>query len=172
MQSIASGLGVSYNNLAKDLENVNFSSIRQGTLDDRDVWRTLQYWLIEEIAVPVFERWLVHNSLNGSIKLPPNMTIDDIEPVFRPRGWSWIDPLKDVKANKEAVAAGFKSTSDVVADQGGDIEEIYHTLEKEKNLREKHQITTDLSPVLEPQEDKDAPKSRKNIIQARKSAIQ
>ena len=41
-----------------------------------------------------------------------------------PRGWSWIDPLKEVNAAKEAVRAGFKTQAQVVAEQGGDLEEL------------------------------------------------
>jgi len=155
LQSIASGLGVSYNNLAKDLENVNFSSIRQGTLDDRDVWRTLQFWLIEELSIPVFTAWLNYGLLSESIELPSGITFDQIAMIFKPRGWSWIDPLKDIKANKESVAAGFKSASDVVDDQGGDIEDVYFRLRKEQDLRAENNITVDLAPVLEIQEEED-----------------
>jgi lambda family phage portal protein len=143
LQSIAAGLCVSYNNMAKDLENVNFSSIRQGTLDDRDVWRSLQYWLIEELAQPVFNEWVECVYLSNLIQLPSNISIEDLEdPTFRPRGWTWIDPLKDVKANIESVDAGFKSSSDVIADQGGDIEDVYIQIEKEQELRKKHNIHT------------------------------
>jgi lambda family phage portal protein len=143
LQSIAAGLCVSYNNMAKDLENVNFSSIRQGTLDDREVWRSLQFWFIEELAQPVFNAWLECIYLSNLLDLPSNISLENLEdPIFRPRGWSWIDPLKDVKANRESVDAGFKSSSDVVADQGGDIEDVYLQLEKEQELRKNYNLTT------------------------------
>src|SRR5690606_31265005 len=45
LRGAAAGWGVLYNNLAGDLEGVNFSSIRQGTLDERDHWLDLQQWL-------------------------------------------------------------------------------------------------------------------------------
>jgi capsid protein len=46
LRSMAAGMGVLYNNLASDLEGVNFSSIRQGTLDEREHWKELQQWLV------------------------------------------------------------------------------------------------------------------------------
>jgi lambda family phage portal protein len=42
LRGVAAGLDVSYNSLANDLEGVNFSSIRAGLLEERDVWRSLQ----------------------------------------------------------------------------------------------------------------------------------
>jgi capsid protein len=41
-----------------------------------------------------------------------------------PRGWDWIDPQKEIAANKEAVRAGFKTMADVISSQGGDLEEL------------------------------------------------
>jgi len=38
-RSVASGLEVSYNEFANDLEGVNFSSLRAGTLSERDGWK-------------------------------------------------------------------------------------------------------------------------------------
>jgi capsid protein len=61
-------------------------------------------------------------------------------PVWRPRGWSWVDPLKEVKSNIEAVNAGFMSAQDVASQQGMDIEDVYAQLALEKSLREKHGV--------------------------------
>ena len=41
-----------------------------------------------------------------------------------PRGWGWIDPQKEVASAKEAVKAGFKTQSQIIAELGGDIEEL------------------------------------------------
>jgi lambda family phage portal protein len=44
VRGIASGLNVAYNSLANDLENVNISSIRSGTLEEREAWKAIQSW--------------------------------------------------------------------------------------------------------------------------------
>lgn len=54
LRSMAAGMGVLYNNLASDLEGVTFSSIRQGTLDEREHWKELQQWLIESLVEPIY----------------------------------------------------------------------------------------------------------------------
>ena len=69
LRGIASGLGVSYNSLANDLEGVNYSSLRAGALEDRDVWMALQDWFIEYICEPVFNEWLTYSLMVGAITI-------------------------------------------------------------------------------------------------------
>src|SRR5690606_9806993 len=47
LRSIAAGLDVSYNSLAADLSDANYSSRREGKLDERSVWAGLQQWMID-----------------------------------------------------------------------------------------------------------------------------
>ena len=42
LRGIASGLNVSYTSLSNDLTGVSYSSIRQGTIEERDHYKTLQ----------------------------------------------------------------------------------------------------------------------------------
>jgi capsid protein len=53
--------------------------------------------------------------------------------LFKPRGWSWVDPTKEVKAAKEAVMAGFTTVTDVIAQTAGglDIEDVLKTRQRE-----------------------------------------
>ena len=41
-----------------------------------------------------------------------------------PRGWDWIDPQKEIVAAKEAIKAGLKTQSQIVSENGGDLEEL------------------------------------------------
>jgi capsid protein len=41
-----------------------------------------------------------------------------------PPKWEWVDPLKDRKAEIEAIEAGLKSRSDVIESEGYDAEEV------------------------------------------------
>jgi capsid protein len=41
-----------------------------------------------------------------------------------PRGWAWVDPQKEVEAYTKAVRSGFKTQAEVVAEGGGDIEDL------------------------------------------------
>lgn len=127
LRGIASGLGVSYNTLANDLEGVNFSSIRQGVLTERDHWLDMQEWLIEQLLEPVYQAWLPRALLKG-IAVPgtngATLRPERIEKYrahdWQARRWDWVDPDKDSKTAARDIANKIKSPSQVIRERGGD----------------------------------------------------
>lgn len=122
LRKMAAGLGVPYNEFAADLEGVNFSSIRQGTLDSREGWKELQEWLIEQLVQPVFEAWLSYSLLAGRI---PGLNAAKVDHYlaavsWQPRRWDWIDPRADNDANVSAKNNFLKSPSTIIREQGRD----------------------------------------------------
>lgn len=134
LRAIASGMGVSYNALANDLEGVNYSSIRQGALDEREHWKDLQEWLIESLVEPVFSRWLRiallagRITLKGGAKLRPELLDRYSEVSWQGRRWAWIDPSADVKGAVEAKNNGMSTASQFIRDSGRDPQEVYREL--------------------------------------------
>jgi lambda family phage portal protein len=138
LRSIAAGLGVPYNELAADLEGVNFSSIRQGTLDSREHWKELQEWLIEQLIQPVFEAWLEYSLLKGVIKAKGKAIlatkVDALRDImWQPRRWDWIDPSADVDAAVTAKNNFLKSPSTIIREQGRDPQTVW--LETARDMR-------------------------------------
>jgi lambda family phage portal protein len=130
LRGAASGMGVPYNDLANDLEGVNFSSIRQATLDAREHYKELQQWLIETLHQPVYSAWLKWKLLRGDIKvkgepLPPAKLDVFMQVSWQPRRWQWIDPRADVQAAIESIRAGLTSISQVIREQGRDPEAVF-----------------------------------------------
>jgi lambda family phage portal protein len=144
LRGISSGLGVAYPSLGNDLEGVNFSSIRAGVLEERETWKLLQDWLIDDFCLPVFESWLTSQLARGAIRVPstkhgavslPASGFEKFKQVtFQGRRWAWVDPLKDMKANRESVEQGFKSRSEIIREQGRDPEEVWNELAKEEKI--------------------------------------
>lgn len=142
LRGVASGLNVSYNTLASDLEGVNYSSIRQGVLDDRDGWRVLQAFLIENLCQPVFNAWLDMAILSQQLDLSlydlPRV-LDGCE--WQARGWSWVDPAKDMQADIEAINNGLKTRTQCLAERGLDIEDVFAQLQQERELAAQYGLT-------------------------------
>lgn len=140
LKGAAAGLNVSYTGLSGDLEAVNYSSIRTGLIEERENWRILQGWVIEHAMGRIYERFLSGALSRGlivnqvGVKLPLSKKEKFLEVVWRSRGWSWIDPVKDQQANDAAVAAGHKTNESVVSAAGDDLEEVYEQLQYEKQL--------------------------------------
>lgn len=142
LRGISSGLDVSYNTLANDLEGVNFSSLRSGVLDEREVWKDLQSWLGENLLDDIFADWLDMALLTKTVPLPYFKYDKFNSPSWLARGFAWVDPLKDMQSNILAVKEGLKTHTQIASEMGMDIEELYQQISKEKELRAKYNITT------------------------------
>jgi lambda family phage portal protein len=143
IRSIAAGLRVGYNTLAQDLEGVNFSSLRQGNLQERDVWRVLQGLTIRTVHLDVHAFFVRQGILSGALgELPTRRSADYMARKFIPRGWAWVDPQKEGKADAEAVANFFDSRTAIVARRTGrQFEDVVEELREEKELIEAAGLT-------------------------------
>lgn len=148
LHSLAAGLGVSYSTLSRDYSQANYSSGRLALLDDRDNWRVLQAWLIENFHRPVFEEWLDMAVLSGELQMNGYEANPELFRSVRwiPRGWQWVDPAKEMSAYKDAVRCGFTTLSDVIAQQGGDIEDVMQTRQRELEMAEGMGLVFDTDP--------------------------
>ncbi len=142
LQRIAAGWGVAYHSLANDLEGVNFSSIRSGTLEERDRWAADQEWFIAAFLEPVFREWLRMALLSQAIVMPNGSPLPASKAekfarhVWQPRRWDWVDPMKDTEANVLKVKAGLMSPQDLSAAMGYDFEDTLAAIKQAQDLAE------------------------------------
>ena len=134
LRFFSSGLTVSYNALANDLEGVNYSSIRSGLLVERDRWQVLQQWWAANFRQKVYEAWLPCALLSGALVLDSRDPKKFLNVKWIPRGWKWVDPLKDVNAAVIAIENMLGSRTAFLAEQGLDIEEVCEELAEEMRI--------------------------------------
>ena len=143
LKDIASGGGVEYANFANDWGGVSFSSVRAGTLAERDQWLTHQAVVINCVLEPLFEAWLSSFlSLRSSGRYMPQDFARLVSHQFRGRRWDWVDPLKDVNASVVAVAHGWKTDAEIAADYGGDIDDNIAEAQRVKAAKESAGLLT------------------------------
>jgi len=149
LRAFASGIGVNYAALSGDYSMSNYSSSRLAQIEDRDCWKVLQQYLIDELLTPVFERWLEAAVLSGALNLPGYELAPDRFSACRwmARGWSYIDPLKDAEADKMAIRSGTKTQAQVVAEQGGDLEELLIARKAEVDRAQELELQFDSNPA-------------------------
>jgi len=134
LRGACTGWGVAYNSLSNDLEGVNFSSIRDGKMDERDNWKELQEWMIEALCQPVFEDWLKIALLSEKITnkygkpLPASKIAIYKQTKWQGRRWAWVDPKSDATAKVTEVRGGFTSPSQVIIEQGRDPETVFQQI--------------------------------------------
>lgn len=156
LRGAAAGMGISYHTVAGDLESVNYSSARIGSLDDRDFWREMQDFVISSFCDVVYQKWLNLAFLKGALEITFADFMRVQTPTFRARGWAWVDPGKDMKANIDGLGANLTTRTQILAEQGIDIEDHFATIQKEKDLAKKYGIDLDLEPKKEDKPDDNA----------------
>lgn len=123
--AIAAALGVPYQSLTNDLKGANYSNTRAGRLDFRRRVEALQHHVFApQFCRPVWRRWMDAAVLSGALDLegyaggPRTDRVRWQRVKWQPPKWEWVDPLKDLQAERLAVRAGFKARDDVIEENG------------------------------------------------------
>jgi hypothetical protein len=155
LREVSSGLGISYEVVSHDYSQANYSSSRLSLLDERDVWKSLQLWFIRTFRYRIHKRFMQAAVLAKAIK---EVDLQDYatdpgrfeQVYFRPRGWQWIDPTKEVTAYKDAVKGGMMTLGQVIAQTAGgdDIEDMMETRAQELEFMDEEKLVFDTSPSV------------------------
>ncbi len=124
---IASGHGLSYESTSRDMSGVNYSSARQGAIED-DLAIAEDSELIEELMDEVYESFIISGYLAGVFEMPGLFTDYEKKLDYLHHNWvasakAWIDPQKEASANKIALETGFKTYAQIIAESGRDWKE-------------------------------------------------
>jgi lambda family phage portal protein len=134
LRGIAAAVGVAYHSLANDPSNVNYSTARVALLEERDMWSAVQQWYTEAFCAPLFDAWKTAAVSGGQLG-PEWLTQERFESIrWQCKTWDWVDPLKDIQAEIEALNNGLTSRTRIAAKGGEDIEEILDELAAEQDL--------------------------------------
>lgn len=155
LREICAGTGPSYESVSRDYSQSNYSSSRLALLDDRDLWRFYQSWFIRDFRKQIHRAWLHQAVLSGKTPSIPvaAYAIDSRKyeaVLFKPRGWSWIDPTKEVEAYIQAVKNGFTTVTDVIAQTAGgmDIEDVLRVRKRELAMMKTAGLVFETSPEI------------------------
>lgn len=131
LHAIAAGIGITYEQMTGDLSQVNYSSIRAGTLDFRREVEQFQ-WLtfIPMICRRLMTTWLNTAAISANVK--SNLQIDWTTPK-----WDWVDPLKDVRSETEELNTSRKSFSEAARERGYTPENLIEEIAKDMKMFEK-----------------------------------
>lgn len=133
LKDVATAFQVEYSNFANDWAGVSFSSVRVGTISERDGWIVGQNDFISQCKTPQFLAWLQSFlSLSVSGNLPPSKFDKFAEHEFRGRRWMWVDPMKDMRAAEVSVSHGWKTNTQVASDMGTDYADNIEALKREQ----------------------------------------
>lgn len=134
---VAAGQGISYEATSRDMSKSNYSSTRQGIIED-DMTYAEEKELLMEVMDEIYETFVISLWLAGEIDIKDFWEKKD---EYFEHSWivapkKWIDPQKEANANKIALQTGQKTFKQIAAEQGRDwkqhIDEIVEVLEYAK----------------------------------------
>jgi lambda family phage portal protein len=132
LKGIAAGLRVSYHTLSGDVAEANYSSLRASLLPEKDAWKKRQASIISQLHGPIFAAWTQTAWLTGAIDLaePPSVFA---RPIFWPRSWEWVDPLKDITADIQALDNLLTTYQETLGKRGLDWRETFRQIKAEQD---------------------------------------
>jgi lambda family phage portal protein len=134
LHKIATGAQVPYELLTGDLSQVNYSSIRAGSLEFHRLITALQEQVVEpHVCAPQWQ-WMVEAAeLAGKL---PGMTAAERVKALRPEwhrpSWVEIDRESEIKADVMEMQAGVRTLSQAVGKRGGDWRQTLDAIAAEK----------------------------------------
>lgn len=143
LRSIASGIGISYEQLSQDWSKTNYSSARAALLE---VWRTLlrrRAAFARSFCTPIYAAWLEEALDRGVIRLPagaPDFWSPRAHAAYLRCRWigpgrGWVDPVKEAQASVMRVDAGVSTLEAECAEQGLDWQEVAEQQAAERAFR-------------------------------------
>lgn len=140
LRKAAVGCGITAEMLTGNLSDLNYSSMRGGLLEFRRRAEAYQFQVVVfQFCRPVANRWLDHCAMVGIID-PSDYAVNrrlyrDIE--WQPPAWPWVDPLKDIQAEKMAVDELFKSRTQVIKQSGYSPEKVDEQIKRDQEREER-----------------------------------
>ncbi|MEY4967289.1 MAG: hypothetical protein RL274_2872, partial [Pseudomonadota bacterium] len=158
LRAIAAGIGITYEQMTGDLSDVNYSSIRAGLVEFYKTVDMLQWHvLVPMMLAPIWKRWAETAFAVKAVRVKP----DPLAQWTPPRR-QWVDPLKDVNAARQEIAAGITSISETIRARGEDPERIFAEIASERQRLADLGIVLDVvgAPAAPPEDPQDPPARR------------
>lgn len=134
-----SGQGISYEATSRDMSQVNYSSARQGLLEDQKTYQIEQHFLIDHMLTEVYETFIISAVLSGAIIIKDfwNKKREYMQHEWTPPGMKWIDPLKEANANKVSLLTNQTTLAEIAASSGQDWKELIDQRSREIDYMKK-----------------------------------
>ncbi len=141
-KDISMALGISTMALGMEVAGVSYSSGRTVIQEDRDYYKTLQSFVVRNAMVKIFRKWTARHVLADNAAFSPTQLERVMRGArFRARGWDWVDPAKDVRANAEALQTNQTSLTRIAAARGIDRDELLDEIADDKRALEERGLT-------------------------------
>lgn len=125
LRIIGMSIGMSYEALSRDLSQVNYSSAREGRLQDIKNYEIIQQFVINNLCTPIYNEWLDNMVLAGKINIPNYWQNKRKYQKCRwvTPGWKWVDPQKEASGLDTQLSLNLTTLQEACGSTGTDWQE-------------------------------------------------
>lgn len=118
LRAVCSGTGANFHSTSKDFTGT-YVGLRLAAIDSDNNYTVLTNEFVAAVTQPTYEKFVKIGVLSGVIKIPSDLDMDTLTDAeyFGPKMPS-ADPLKEGRANIEAISAGLKSSQQAIREGG------------------------------------------------------
>lgn len=163
LRNIASGLGISYEQLSRDWSKTNYSSARQSLIE---VWRGYasdRQKFANGFADPVYAAFLEEVIYEQDVPMPSGAVPDFWEErtAFCRCKWigparGWVDPVKEAQGAAIRMENGLSTLEQECQEQGLDYEDVLDQRQREKAMMEERGLSAPGAGEVKETQDDDA----------------
>lgn len=137
-------VGIPYELATGDLRNVSDRTLRVVVNEFHRLVEQFQWTVfIHQWCRPIWNAWIDAVALSGQIPMKFLNRRLYRRVLWVPEGWPYFNPVQDVKANTDAVRAGFTSRTSIILSQGADPEEVYEQIQNDNDLADQAGLSLD-----------------------------
>ena len=138
---MSQAFGTSYATTTGDLSEANFVSSRLGQNEEREEYKSVQQFFIEEWKEPQAEEELYRGMLSRNIPLPLSKLAKFNQFEFRGRRWEFVQPVDDRKAKSMALDDMTLSVGQIIEETTQeDEEDVYKKIQTSNKLLAKYNL--------------------------------
>lgn len=133
LRAVASGTSTGYSSISRSYDGT-YSAQRQEMVETSVLYGALRNDFIEKFSRPIWRNF-IRSALTANLIDTKGLDLTTLENAdFRGPGLTWIDPLKEIKAQEAAVRAGFKTKTQIIRELGSNPQEVRNTFQTEREL--------------------------------------
>jgi lambda family phage portal protein len=140
LRAIAVGTGLSYEIVARDYSQTNYSSNRASQLEDRRRFRRIQAYLQHHLCQPVWDAFCEQAALAGVDGFPSSTELLDDRRKYAPvewqtPEWEWVDPTSEQSAAQSAIDSFMSTYQTELGSRGRSWRTVFYQRAKEDKLK-------------------------------------
>lgn len=146
LRSVANAVDIPVETLTQDWAGMNYSNARTVLLQAQDMFREFQGYMIEHLCAPIWESLAHQLVFSGRLQAQgfDRRKDDWLSSRWIPRGWSWVDPVKEATGKQIDVAGGWETVTSICAAQGKDFDDVVEQRARElvkiREVEEKYNV--------------------------------